>query len=108
MAEWTELNRIERSFDAVELPIRESDTSELSVTAKGRVMVQVYAAHYVMFLVFASIGFASFLSFLISPLVAWRKGYAPYYWQFACGPVGLVVVCCLRSLRSAETPEQYE
>ena len=71
-------------------------------------MVQVYAAHYVMFLVFASIGFASFLSFLISPLVAWRKGYAPYYWQFACGPVGLVVVCCLRSLRSAETPEQYE
>ena len=49
-----------------------------------------------------------FLSFLVSPFVAWRKGYAPYYWLFACGPVGLVVVCCLRSLRSAETPEQYE
>ena len=75
---------------------------------KGREMVQVYAAHYIMLLVFATIGFASFISFLISPFVAWRKGYAPYYWLFACGPVGLVVVCCLRSLKNAETPEQYE
>jgi len=51
---------------------------------------------------------ATFVSFLTAPFIAWRKGYAPYYWLFACGPVGLVVVCCLRSLRSAETPEQYE
>ena len=48
------------------------------------------------------------ISFLIAPLVAWRKGYAPYYWMFACGPVGFVVVCCLRPLKNAETPEQYE
>ena len=61
-----------------------------------------------MLLVFATIGFASFISFLISPFVAWRKGYAPYYWLFACGPIGLVIVCCLPSLRTAETPEQYE
>ncbi len=71
-------------------------------------MVQVYAAHYVQFLIFATIGFASFLSFLISPFVAWKKGYAPYYWLLACGPVGLVVVCCLRSLKLATTPEEYE
>lgn len=49
-----------------------------------------------------------FVSFLVTPFLAWRKGYAPYYWLFACGPVGLVVVCCLRSLKQAETPEQYE
>lgn len=71
-------------------------------------MVQVYAAHYIQFLIFATIGFASFLSFLISPFVAWKKRYAPYYWLFACGPVGLVVVCCLRSLKLATTPEEYE
>lgn len=59
-------------------------------------------------LVFFVVTGLSFISFLVSPFVAWRKGYAPYYWLFACGPVGLVVVCCLRSLRSAETPEQYE
>ena len=57
---------------------------------------------------FLTISLTSFVSFLIAPFVAWRKGYAPYYWLFACGPVGLVVVCCLQSLRSAETPEQYE
>ena len=51
---------------------------------------------------------ASFVSFLVSPFVAWRKGYVPYYWLFACGPVGFVVVCCLRSLKNAKTPEQYE
>lgn len=71
-------------------------------------MVQVYAAHHIQFLIFATIGFASLLSFLISPFVAWKKGYAPYYWLFACGPVGLVVVCCLRSLKLATTPEEYE
>jgi len=71
-------------------------------------MVQVYAAHDILFLIFATIGFASFLSFLISPFVAWKKGYAPYYWLFACGPVGLIVVSCLRSLKLAMTPEEFE
>ena len=59
-------------------------------------------------IIFLALSFASFVSFLVAPFVAWRKGYAPYYWLFACGPVGLVVVCCLRSLHSAGTPEQYE
>jgi hypothetical protein len=57
---------------------------------------------------FLAIVLSSFVSFLVSPFVAWSKGYVPYYWLFACGPVGLVVVCCLRSLKNAETPEQYE
>lgn len=59
-------------------------------------------------LIFLAVSLATFISFLIAPLVAWRKGYAPYYWLFACGPVGLIIICCLRPLRSAETPEQYE
>ena len=50
----------------------------------------------------------SFVSFLVSPLIAWRKGYAPYFWLFACGPIGLIVVSCLPSTTSAETPEQLE
>ncbi len=71
-------------------------------------MVQDQAVHSVILRAIAAIGFASLLSFLISPFVAWKKGYAPYYWLFACGPVGLVVVCCLRSLKLATTPEEYE
>ena len=59
-------------------------------------------------MLFVAFMMASFVSFLVAPFVAWRKGYAPYYWLFACGPVGLLLVCCLRSLKRAETPEQYE
>ena len=59
-------------------------------------------------IIFLRLSLTLFVSFLVSPFVAWRKGYAPYYWLFACGPVGLVIVCCLSSLRSAKTPEQYE
>lgn len=58
-----------------------------------------------------AIGFVTgiiFVSFVTAPLIAWQKGYAPYYWMFACGPVGLIVVCCLRSLKAAKTPEEYE
>lgn len=50
----------------------------------------------------------SFVSFLVSPFVAWSKGYAPYLWLFACGPVGLVVIACLPSARKAPTPEMME
>ncbi|MBC8116323.1 MAG: hypothetical protein H7062_18190 [Candidatus Saccharimonas sp.] len=64
----------------------------------------------IIFIIWGVIGLSiiSFISFLVSPFVAWRKGYAPYYWLFACGPVGLIVICCLRSLKRAETPEEYE
>lgn len=54
-----------------------------------------------------SIGLSIF-SFVASPLTASRKGYAPYYWVFACGPIGLIVISRLRPLRSAESPEEYE
>jgi hypothetical protein len=50
----------------------------------------------------------SFVSFLVSPFIAWRKGYSPWYWLFACGPVGLIVIACLPSVKSAKTPEEYE
>ena len=49
-----------------------------------------------------------FVSFITAPLIAWQKGFVPYYWMFACGPVGLFVICCLRSLKAAKTPEEYE
>ena len=50
-----------------------------------------------------------FVSFVLNLAVRrLEKRYAPYYWLFACGPVGLVVVCCLRSLKLATTPEEYE
>jgi hypothetical protein len=57
---------------------------------------------------FVAISVASFISFLISPFIAWRKGFAPYYWMIACGPIGLAVICCLPSLKSTTTPEAYE
>lgn len=50
----------------------------------------------------------SFVSFLVSPFIAWSKGYAPYLWLFACGPLGLVVILCLPSSKRATTPEQME
>jgi hypothetical protein len=50
----------------------------------------------------------SFVAFFISPLIAWRKGYAPYFWLFACGPIGLVVIAILPSTRRAATPEELE
>ena len=50
----------------------------------------------------------SFISFLVAPFVAWKKGYSPYYWLIACGPIGLVVIICWPSLKSATNPEQYE
>lgn len=57
---------------------------------------------------YLSIWVSSFISFLISPFVAWRKGYLPYYWLIACGPIGLAVILCLPGLKSATTPEAYE
>jgi len=50
----------------------------------------------------------SFVSFLISPYIAWRKGFAPYYWLFAAGPIGLIVIWCFKSTRQTTTPEQLE
>jgi accessory gene regulator protein AgrB len=50
----------------------------------------------------------SFISFLVSPFVARRKGYAPYFWLFACGPIGLAVIACLPSTKTAATPEEME
>lgn len=59
-------------------------------------------------LIFLAVSGASFISFVASPLIAWRKGYAPYLWLFACGPIGLIVIACLPAANTAQTPEQME
>ena len=64
--------------------------------------------NFVVVVLFVTVMVLSFVSFLVSPFIAWRKGYAPYFWLFACGPIGLIVVSCLRSTKDAETPEQLE
>ena len=46
-------------------------------------------------------------AFFTSPFIAMKKGYAPYYWPLACGPIGLVVIISLPPLKSAATPEDY-
>lgn len=66
------------------------------------------ATFSVMFVVFLTVIGLSFISFLVSPFIAWHKGYAPYFWLFACGPIGLVVIACLPSLKTAVTPEEME
>ena len=49
-----------------------------------------------------------FISFIASPFIALRKGYAPYFWLFACGPIGLIVIACFPSTQKALTPEYLE
>lgn len=49
-----------------------------------------------------------FIAFITSPFLARRKGYAPYFWLFACQPLGLIVLACLPSTESAKTPEDLE
>ena len=65
----------------------------------------IYAGVTLVFLVIAAL---SFISFVVSPFVATSKGYAPYFWLFASGPIGLVVICCLPNSKTATTPEQME
>jgi hypothetical protein len=48
------------------------------------------------------------ISSLASPLIAMKKGYAPYYWLLACGPIGLMVIMSQAALKSAKNPEEYE
>lgn len=60
------------------------------------------------FWVFLTVTSLSFISFFVSPLIAWKKGYAPYFWLFACGPIGLIVIAILPSTKQATTPEDLE
>jgi len=50
---------------------------------------------------------ASAVSFIVAPLVARHKGFAPYFWLFS-GPLGLLVILGTRSAKTAETPEVLE
>ncbi|WP_010583745.1 hypothetical protein [Schlesneria paludicola] len=47
-------------------------------------------------------------SFALSPLIAMKKGYKPWFWLFACGPIGLVTIIFLPPLKSAKDPDEYE
>ena len=64
--------------------------------------------NFAVVVLFVTVMVISFVSCLVSPFIAWRKGYAPYFWLFACGLIGLIVVSCLPSIKDAETPEQLE
>lgn len=57
---------------------------------------------------FLTVSSVSFVAMIVSPIIAWRKGYAPYFWLFACGPIGLVVIAILPSTKQATTPEDLD
>lgn len=45
---------------------------------------------------------------LITALVANAKGYRPWFWILAMGPIGLIVMVVRKSLDRATTPEERE
>lgn len=47
-------------------------------------------------------------SSLLAPFVALTKRYKPWFWLLACGPIGLLTILCLPSLKVAKDPEEYE
>jgi len=47
-------------------------------------------------------------SFILSPLIAMKKGYKPWFWVLACGPIGLVTIVYLPTLKTAKDPDEYE
>lgn len=58
--------------------------------------------------VYVAVMVACLVSFVVSPWVASRKGYAPYFWMFAAGPLGLAIISLLPSIKAAKTPEMLE
>ena len=71
----------------------------LALTVMGGLLLKAGAS---------SLQLLSAWAFLASPLIAMRKGYAPYCWPLACGPIGLVAIISLAPLKSAKNPEEYE
>src|ERR1043165_9367416 len=45
---------------------------------------------------------------LISGLVAWHKGYRPWFWLLSGGPVGSVVIAPMPGVNHATNPEERE
>lgn len=45
---------------------------------------------------------------LISAIIANFKGYRPWFWILAMGPVGLIIMLVKQSLNRATTPEERE
>jgi MFS family permease len=45
---------------------------------------------------------------LLAAWIARKKGYRPWYWILAMGPVGLIVILCQPALETADTPEDRE
>jgi hypothetical protein len=45
---------------------------------------------------------------LISGLIAWNKGYRPWFWLLSFGPLGTLIVALTPALSRATTPEERE
>lgn len=45
---------------------------------------------------------------LIAGWIAWTKGYRPWFWLFAMGPIGAVVIALMPPLQSLATPEEID
>lgn len=63
------------------------------------------------FLEFYAIVFIAFIYFgpgLISGLVAWKKGYRPWFWLASMGIIGMLVIFAIPMLAKARTPEERE
>ena len=45
---------------------------------------------------------------LIAGWIAWMKGYRPWFWLLAMGPIGALVIALFPSLARAATPEEID
>ncbi len=53
----------------------------------------------------------SFLVFgpgLVAGVIAWLKGYRPWFWLLSFGPVGMILILFKPNLNKATTPEERE
>ena len=62
---------------------------------------------WVMVLLFAG-SVLVFVPGLIAGLVAWSKGYRPWFWLLSMGPIGALVIALIPGLAHATTPEERE
>jgi len=45
---------------------------------------------------------------LLAAVIAWNKGYRPWFWLLAMGPIGLLWILMTPGLLQAATPEERE
>ena len=45
---------------------------------------------------------------LVAGVIAWQKGYRPWFWLLSFGPVGMILILFKPNLNKATTPEERE